>query len=61
MNQAQHRKLRAAGWHYDPLSLRYSAPGVALDGKQKMFTQAEAWEKEQAAKAKEAEKDDRPV
>lgn len=53
MNQSRHRKLRAAGWHYDPLSDRYSAPGVPLDGNQKMLAQAEAWEAYEAAQAKD--------
>jgi predicted acetyltransferase len=53
MNAVHHAKLRAAKWHYDPVSERYSAPGVPLDGAQKMFTQAEAWEQYEAALAKE--------
>lgn len=52
MNAVQHRKLRDAGWRYDPLSERYSAPGVPQDGTQKMFTPSEAWEREEAAAAK---------
>lgn len=52
MNQAHHTKLRAAGWHYDPLSERYSAPDAPLDGTQTMYTPAEAWERYQAAQAK---------
>lgn len=62
MNAVHHAKLRAAGWRYDPVSERYSAPGVARDGEQKMHTQAEAWEQHEAALAKEkqaAAKDDK--
>jgi hypothetical protein len=61
MNQARHTTLRASGWHYDPVSDRYSAPHVPLDGTQKMYTPAEAWEAEEtarkAAKASSAPKD----
>lgn len=53
MNQAHHTKLRAAGWRYDPLSDRYSAPGRAMDGTQKMYTHSEAWDAYEASLAKE--------
>lgn len=52
MNKTRHQKLRAAGWFYDPLSDRYSAPGVALDGEQKMYDQADAWQAYETAQAK---------
>jgi len=63
MNQAQHTKLRQAKWRYDPVSDRYSAPGVALDGTQRMYTQAEAWAALEAAEGKDKAKtkDERPV
>lgn len=61
MNQARHAKLRDAKWHYDPVSDRYSAPDVPLDGEQRMYTQAEAWEAHEArlAKEKQATKDEK--
>lgn len=56
MNAVHHQKLRAAGWRYDPISERYSAPGVVLDGEQKMYSQAEAWDAYEAQLAKEKQK-----
>jgi len=52
LNAAHHEKLRAAGWHHDPVSDRYSAPDAPQDGTQRMYDPAEAWAAYQAAQAK---------
>lgn len=41
--QTQHEQLINAGWRYDAGSDRYSAPGSATDGTQRMFNLAAAW------------------
>lgn len=41
--QPRHEQLLSAGWIYDSASDRYSAPGSATDGTQRMYNLEAAW------------------